>query len=211
MIIHVVETQFLIYVRRSKMRKLFILLSLLVVASMVFTACAPPVATATEPPVEPTVAEPTATEAPTEVPTEAPTATPEPTSRTGGWLDEVAFSAVTSDSAISQIQADAIDIYSRGVASDQLQAIQDAGLCFAQSYGGYYDILFNPAVFTDTSRINPFSNPKIREAVNWLVDRDFINQEIYGGGSLPKYTALSTQLVDYTNVIETSRALEALY
>lgn len=194
------------------MRKLFTVLSFLIAVSIVLSACAPqPPATATEAPVEATATEPAATQPPTEPPTEEPTATPEPTSRHGGWLDEVAFSAVTSDSALTQIQADAIDIYSRGVASDQLQAIQDAGLCYAQSYGGYYDILFNPATFTDTTRINPFSDPKIREAVNWLVDRDFINQEIYGGGSLPKYVALSTQLVDYTNVIETARGLEALY
>jgi peptide/nickel transport system substrate-binding protein len=72
-------------------------------------------------------------------------------------------------------------------------------------------MIFNPAVFTDTTRVNPLSNSKIREATNWLIDRDFINQEIYGGGSLPKYTVLSTQLVDYTNVIETARGLEAFY
>jgi peptide/nickel transport system substrate-binding protein len=194
------------------MRKLTIVLSILTVMGLLLAACQPQApATATEMPVEPTVAEPTA-EPPTAEPTEVPaTPTPEPTTRHGGWLDEVAFSAVTSDSAITQIQAGAIDIYSRGVASDQLQAIQDANLCYAQSYGGYYDILLNPATFTDTTRINPFSNRKIREALNWLIDRDFINQEIYGGGSLPKYTALSTQLVDYTNVIDTARGVEALY
>ena len=194
------------------MRKLTIVLSILTVMGLVLAACQPQApATATEMPVEPTAAEPTA-EPPTAEPTEVPaTPTPEPTTRHGGWLDEVAFSAVTSDSAITQIQAGAIDIYSRGVASDQVQAIQDANLCYAQSYGGYYDILLNPATFTDTTRINPFTNRKIREALNWLIDRDFINQEIYGGGSLPKYTALSTQLVDYTNVIETARGVEALY
>jgi len=192
------------------MRKLSITLSLLVTVSLLLAACAPPAPTATEPAVGPTVEEPTATEPPTA--TEEPsTPTPEPTTRHGGWLDEVAFSAVTSESAITQIQAGAIDIYSRGVASDKVQEIQDAGICYAQSYGGYYDVLFNPATFTDTTKLNPFSNRNIREAMNWLIDRDFINQEIYGGGSLPKFTVLSTQLVDYTNVIETTRGLEALY
>lgn len=192
------------------MRKLSMTLSFLVTLSLLLAACAPPAPTATQPAVGPTVAEPTAVEEPTA--TEEPsTPTAEPTSRHGGWFDEIAFSAVTSESAITQIQADAIDIYTRGVASDKVQEIQDAGICFAQSYGGYYDVLFNPATFTDTTRLNPFNNRKIREAVNWLIDRDFINQEIYGGGSLPKYTALSTQLVDYTNVIETARGLEALY
>jgi peptide/nickel transport system substrate-binding protein len=190
------------------------ILSVLLALSLLLAACAPPAPPATEPPVaEPTEAGPEPTEAPTEVATEEPTAepTPEPTTRVGGWLDEVAFSAVTSDSAVTQLQAGAIDIYSRGLASDRVQEIQDAGICYAQAYGGYYDILFNPAVFTDTTRVNPFSNPAIREAVNWLVDRDFINQEIYGGGSLPKYFSIATQLVDYTNVIETARGLETFY
>jgi len=195
------------------MRKLLTVLSFLVAVSLVLAACAPPAPPATEPPVAQTATEPPATDEPTEEPTEEPTAEPtaEPTTRHGGWLDEVAFSAVTAESAVTQIQADAIDIYTRGLASDRVQEIQDAGVCFVQNFGGYYDVLFNPAVFTDTARINPFSNPKIREAVNWLVDRDFINQEIYGGGSLPKWFAISTQLVDYTSVIETARGLEAFY
>jgi peptide/nickel transport system substrate-binding protein len=187
--------------------RLMLVLSLLVLASMILSACGTP-ATATEPPATEPVTEPTdapATEAPTAEPT------PEPTTRHGGWLDEVAFSAVTSDQAITQITAGAIDIYTRGLASDKVQEIKDSGVCYAQAYGGYYDMIFNPAVFTDTTRVNPWSNSKIREATNWLIDRDFINQEIYGGGSLPKYTVLSTQLVDYTNVIETARGLEAFY
>jgi len=72
-------------------------------------------------------------------------------------------------------------------------------------------MMYNPAVFTDTTKLNPFSNRKIREATNWLIDRDYLNQEIYAGGALPKYFALTTQLVDYTNVIDVARGLEAYY
>jgi peptide/nickel transport system substrate-binding protein len=184
---------------------MFALLGLLVIASMVLAACGTPAATE---------AAPAATEeaAATAVATAAPTEEPAPqTTRHGGWLDEIAYSSVTSDSAVTQITAGAIDIYTRGLASDRVQEIKDAGICYAQSYGGYYDILFNPAVFTDTAKLNPFSNRKVREAMNWAIDRSYINQEIYGGGSLPKYFVLATQLVDYTGVIETARGLEAYY
>ncbi len=71
--------------------------------------------------------------------------------------------------------------------------------------------MLNPAVFTDTNVLNPFSNRKIREALNWLIDRDYINQEIYAGGSLAKFFAITTQLVEYTNLIDTARALESKY
>ena len=59
--------------------------------------------------------------------------------------------------------------------------------------------------------MNPFSNRKIREALNWLIDRDYVNQEIYAGGSLPKLLPVTTQLVEYTNLIDTARALESKY
>ena len=59
--------------------------------------------------------------------------------------------------------------------------------------------------------MNPFSNRKIREAMNWLIDRNYINQEIYAGGSLPKLLPITTQLAEYTNLIDTARALEAKY
>ncbi len=194
-----------------KSKQLYYVLSFLVMISMVLAACAPQVA-ATEPPGAQTE-EPAMTEEPTEAATEEPTAEPtaEPTSRRGGWLDEINVSVVAADSAISQLQAGAIDFYSFNLASDAFPAIRDAGLSYTQAFGGYYGISFNPAVFTDTTQLNPFSNRKIREATNWLIDREYINQEIYAGGSLTKLLPITTQLVEYTNLIDTARALEAKY
>ncbi len=185
------------------------LFSLLMIAVMALGACAPQQVPEEQLPVvteEPAAAteEPAMTEEPAEpaMPT---------TDRHGGWLDEIDVAAVAGESAISQLQADAIDMYSYGLASDVYPAIKEAGLNYSQSFGGSYAVMFNPAVFTDSEVLNPFSNRKIREAVNWLIDRDYINQEIYAGGSLPKFFALTTQLVDYTAVIDTARALESKY
>lgn len=190
-------------------KKIFTLFSLLMVAIMMLGACAPATQQAPEEPVAP--------EQPSE-PTEEPAMPEEPaepaapmTERRGGWLDEIDVSVVAGESAISQLQAGAIDMYSYGLASDVYPAIKEAGLPYAQSFGGSYSIMFNPAIFTDATVLNPFSNRKIREAVNWLIDRDYINQEIYAGGSLPKFFAITTQLVEYTALIDTARALESKY
>jgi len=178
-----------------------LVLGLLVIASMILSACGGGTAPATQPP---------ATQAP--VVTEAPVATEAPaTTRHGGWLDEIDYSIVDAQSVITQIGAGAVDLFSYGLASDKLAEIKAANLCYTQSYGTYYSMLFNPAVFTDTKVLNPFSNRKIREAMNWAIDRNYINQEIYAGGALPKYLPLTTQLVDYTGVIDVARGLEAKY
>ena len=187
-----------------KLKKIYALLSVLVVFSMILAACAPATAEATEKPAATDI--PSATEAPTAVAAE-----PAKTDRHGGWLDEIDFSVVAADSAISQLQAGTIDFYSYALASDVFPAIKEAGLNHTQSFGGSYAISLNPAVFNDTAVLNPFSNRKIREAMNWLIDRNYINQEIYGGGSLPKLFAITTQLVEYTNLVETARALETKY
>lgn len=188
-------------------KRLLLVVGVILVASMVLSACAPAATpAATEAPVVTTA--PVVTEAPTAAPTEPPVP---PTTRRGGWLDEIAYSVVDAQSAITQIQAGAIDLFSYALAADKLADIKAAGLCYTQSYGLYYDFMFNPAVFTDETVLNPFSNRKIREATNWLVDRDYINQEFFVGGVLPKFFAMTTQLVDYTNVIEVARGLEAYY
>ncbi len=186
-------------------KRLMLVVGVVVALSMVLSGCGPN--------VTPTAPAPANTQAPqaTAVPaTEAPTAVP-PTTRHGGWLDEIDYSVVSSDSAISQVQAGAIDLYSFSLASQELDAIKAAGVNYAQYYGGYYGIMFNPAVFNDKTVLNPFTDRKIREAMNWAIDRNYINQEIYGGGSLPKLLALTVNLVDYTGIVDTARALETKY
>ncbi|MDX9990797.1 MAG: ABC transporter substrate-binding protein [Anaerolineales bacterium] len=194
-------------------KRLMFVLGLVIIASMVLAACAPaatPVAPV-EPaaPVEATVApaEPAAPEATTvPEPTEAPR-----TTRKGGWLDEIVMSVVASDSAITQIQAGAIDIYASGLSSKDLPAIKEAGLSYSASNGLYYDQLYNPAVCTDTAVLNPFSNRKIREATNYLLDRDYINQEVYAGGGLAKFFTIQTNGPDYAEMADVARALESKY
>ncbi|MBC7877337.1 MAG: ABC transporter substrate-binding protein [Anaerolineales bacterium] len=186
---------------RNRLMSVF---GLLIIFSMILSACGGTAAPATD---EPTTEVPVATEPPA---TEPP-ATEEPVStRTGGWLDEIVVSVVAKDSAVTQIGAGAIDVYASGLSSADLPSIQDAGLSYTSQNGLYYDIMYNPAEFT-SGEFNPFTNRKIREATNWLVDRDYINQEIYSGGGLAKYLPITTQFPDYADLADVARELEAKY
>ena len=194
-------------------RNTLLVLSLLLALSMILAACQP-VVTETEPPAvteEPTK-EVVVTEAPTEV-----VVTEEPevrTTRKGGWLDEIIISVVDTSSAVTQIQAGAIDIYASGLSSASLPEIEAAGLDYAKQNGLYYELTFNtygPKFDQSTGAVNPFVYAKAREALNWLIDRDYINREVYNGGALPKFWSIVTNMPDYTKMAETVRRLEAKY
>lgn len=176
--------------------------SLVVLASMVLASCGPK---ATPTPTAAPVEKPTEVTAPTEVPT-VPAST-----RRGGWADEIVVSVVSSDQAVTQIKADALDVYATGLSSADLPAIKESGLAYSTQNGMYYDILYNPAVCSDATILNPFSDRKIREATNYLYDRNYINQEIYNGGSLPKFFAITTQMPDYADLADTVAQLESKY
>jgi peptide/nickel transport system substrate-binding protein len=175
--------------------RIMIVVGLLVAFSMMLASCGP------TPTATPNVV---ATIPPTAVPTAVPP-------RHGGWLDQIVFTVVSSDSAITQIQAGAIDVFAYALSSAQLAAIQAAELKYAPVAGTYYDIMYNGATCTDPNTLNPFADRKIREATNMLYDRNYINQEIYAGGGLPKFFAIQTNGIDYADLADIARGLEAKY
>jgi hypothetical protein len=175
-------------------KRLMLVLGLVIAISMVLTACG---STAT--PVPPTAA-----------PVAQATATSVPV-RHGGYLDEIDASIVDASSVVTQLQAGAIDIFAYGLSPADLPAIKAANLSYGTYMGLYYDILYNPAVCTDTSMLNPFSDRKIREATNYIYDRNYINQEIYNNGALPKFFPFMTDGPDYTALADVAAGLEAQY
>jgi peptide/nickel transport system substrate-binding protein len=130
----------------------------------------------------------------------------------GGYLDQVVFSVVSSDSSITQLQAGSLDIYPGGLSSADLPTIQQAGLKYSTANGLEYDIMYNPAgPEFKSGKLNPFADRKIREATNWLFDRNYINQEVYAGGGLTKWFPIVTQFPDYADLVDVARTLEAKY
>jgi peptide/nickel transport system substrate-binding protein len=206
----------------NRKSKIWLAATTLIILSMVLGACAP----ATPEPVQPGVTEVeviiteivegtpvviTVTPPPPEEPTPLP-----PTDRTGAWLDTVIFiEEPSADAAITRLEVGDIDVYAFTVANPEVAARVAASPALKgwASFGSYNEFTFNPVgpVFEGTGKLNPFSVPRMREAVNWLIDRDFIAQEVAGGMAVPRWHSLNNASNDYTLLADVAKALERIY
>jgi peptide/nickel transport system substrate-binding protein len=144
--------------------------------------------------------------------------TPEPNAmdRTGAWLDMVVVvEEPSAEAAVTRLDVGEIDVYAMAVADAEVyQTTKDnPNLTQAESVGTNDDLTFNPAgpIFEGTGKLNPFAEPKIREAMNWLIDREYIGQEIMGGLGRARYLPIVSGFPDYARYIDKVRELEAKY
>jgi peptide/nickel transport system substrate-binding protein len=142
--------------------------------------------------------------------------TPEPVVRNGAWLDRVVFSADGStDSAVARLIAGDIDVYAQSSSNGEAyKTAVDAGLATVQVATSYNDLTFNtygPVFEESTGGLNPFAVREVREAMNWLMDRDYIAQEIMSGLARPKWFSLISIFPDYANNAAKAKELESMY
>jgi len=134
--------------------------------------------------------------------------------RYGALVDEVVFlEEPTPAKGLDMVRTGAIDIYAYTISAPDQIAIIKAELGYSVSYGSYNEFTFNPygPEFKD-GRLNPFYLKEVREAVNWLIDRDYIVEEFYGGvGAVPRYLAITPSFPDYARMADIARALELKY
>jgi hypothetical protein len=198
-------------------RNLNIVISLVVLMSMFLGACAPaatvaPAAPATEAPAAPATT--VATEAPAAPAAAAPATEAPKFNGKGGWLDKVVFSAIPdAEPAVAQIQAGTVDVYSATIdKADVFEKVKaDANLAYAMTYGSSNQMLLNTVTCTDKTKLNPFSNQNIREAMNWAIDRNYVVQEIFGGLAKPKFNPFTTAFPDYARYADLFSAVETKY
>ncbi|MFO7741089.1 MAG: ABC transporter substrate-binding protein [Anaerolineae bacterium] len=201
-------------------RKWFAALSLVVIAGFVVTACQPEevirTVEVTSPPEQVEVTVP-----PEQVEVTVPpeqveiTPTPEPVERKGAWVDTVIMSEEpSSDSAVTRLETGDLDLYAYSISEAPIaERIAESDVVEAwTSYGSYNELTFNTAgpEFED-GRLNPFSVPRIREAMNYLVDRTYIAEEISGGMAIPRFTAINFASQDTAVLAAEISAIELQY
>lgn len=137
----------------------------------------------------------------------------DPSERHGGLVDEIVFTVESDPGRIAaQIERGTHDLYAQGIASAtifrQIQA--SSNVTYQLAYGNTAELTLNPAKF-DNGKLNPFTDSAIREALNWLIDRRYVAEEIYGGLARPRYLPIHTAFPDYARLAETARQLGRKY
>jgi len=117
------------------------------------------------------------------------------------FFDSVKFiQYLDENTALEEVRNGNLDVYYYTISPDRLETHQaKEGLQVFDSTGGRYSILVNPA---EADEFNPFSSKEIRFALNYLIDRKLIVNELMGGYGAPIISYYSTSEPEYLSVIE---------
>ena len=119
----------------------------------------------------------------------------------GSFVDEVKFiQYLDENTALEEVRYGNLDIYYSRISSDRIESqdSQDGIQIFASS-GGSYSILVNPSI---SDKFNPFSITDVRFALNYLVDRNLIVNELLGGHGKPMISNYGMYAADYLSIID---------
>jgi peptide/nickel transport system substrate-binding protein len=133
----------------------------------------------------------------------------------GPWVDQITFQAETDQAKVlDMLENNEVQIHVSDINDPDVFASLRASptVDYSIAYGLYFDLTFNPVGPTFlTGDFNPFSNPKIREAMNWLIDRQFIADELMGGLAKPKVVPIVGAFPDYGRLADVFKEIEAEY
>ncbi len=120
-----------------------------------------------------------------------------PHSKPGPAADKLIFKAFNVDIAATALQKGEMDMYIyslKTLAAQDLAKVQ--GIAMYQAPATSIGLVLNPAP-APAGQFNPFSVKAIRFALNQVIDRNYIAQQVYQGSAKPMYSHLSSGDYDY--------------
>ena len=119
----------------------------------------------------------------------------------GTFVDEVKFiQYLDENTALEEVRNGNLDIYFFRVSSDRIESDKAReGIQVFESTGGSYSILVNPSI---SDNFNPFSITELRFALNYLIDRNLIVNELIGGYGNAMISNYGIFSADYLSIIE---------
>jgi peptide/nickel transport system substrate-binding protein len=142
------------------------------------------------------------------------TPTPELSDRESMAQEVVFFEEPNRSKAYELLTSGQMHIYAYGLSDPEIKKRIETSkdLTYTQSYGNTWELTINPSgPVLKNGKLNPFAAAPIREALNWLIDRHYIAQELCFGLARPKFLPIVSAFPDYARLADVARALEFKY
>lgn len=124
---------------------------------------------------------------------------------TGAYIDSVRFIQYLDDNvALEELKSGNLDTYYFRIPLEAASEIKNiANLKEYDKLSGSFGLLLNPAPTNNSNSLNPFSLREVRYAMNYLIDRAFVVDEILKGLGTPLVGPYGIFSPEYFNVIDT--------
>lgn len=120
----------------------------------------------------------------------------------GPAVERLYFKAFNVDRAPLDLQAGEMDLYYFNLKIAAARELRDnEGIQLYEAPASTISLILNPAPAPE-GRLNPFSIKEVRQAMQRLIDREFVTREIYQGQASPMYTNVASTDFDYLTVFD---------
>ena len=134
-----------------------------------------------------------------------------PHDRPGPATDTINFSAYDVGIASKELEARAMDMYIFSLKTPAAEALEDnPDITVYQAPASTISIVLNPAPAVE-GELNPLSIKEVRQALQYVVNRPFIAQEVYKGFALPMLTHVSPSDFDFLTVFNLTKESRIAY
>jgi len=128
-----------------------------------------------------------------------------PHQKPGPAAERLIFRAFNVDRAPLDLKAGQMDLYLFPIKTAAAQELRgQQGVRLYQAPATALSLILNPAP-APQGQLNPFSIKEVRQAMQYLVNREFIARDIYRGAALPMVTHLSPRDFDFLSIYDIDR------
>ena len=126
---------------------------------------------------------------------------------TGPAVETLIFRAFDVDRAPLDMQAGEMDLYYYNLKISAARELREQDIQLLEAPATTISLLLNPAPAPEGS-LNPLSLVEVRQAIQRLVDREFVAREIYQGQAVPMWSNISPTDFDYLTIFNQVNALD---